>query len=156
MELFIALPVMGAYLALTFWIMRGAERSASRRGTTLWALGAPMLVLLAAIAIPFGDHVIGWFYFKSLCKDAGTQVYRVVDDVPGLRWQSADGEDALKYGYRFIESAGPRHQLTRYEVESGVVNTLKAVVPKSRYSADLAPPRSSWNARHQARLRHFR
>jgi hypothetical protein len=100
--------------------------------TTAW-------VLLIAFAVLFGDHIIGWIYYKTLCLDAGVAIHRVVDDVPGLRWSMADRDTPRRHGYQFIEIETVQGGVTRYVVDAGGVREDTNVIPMSRYSSGHRP-----------------
>ena len=74
------------------------------------------LVLVASVALIglFGDHIVGWMYFKFLCKDAGAYIYRVVHDVPNIRSDLANPDTVRVLAYMFAERVSYDGKIIRY------------------------------------------
>jgi hypothetical protein len=115
--------------------MTWAYRWAARRKVTVAGKSATVLgVLILALAIPFGDHIVGYAYFSHLCRnESGTKIHRMVPDVEGMWWWAADGKTAQALGYRFIEGGTDPHRVTRYEIKGGGMIEHKDVPMASRY-----------------------
>ncbi len=138
MDLLIALGIVGVYVLGAGALMVRAHRWAAARGFARSArIGAPLAVLLTALAIPLGDHLIGWLYFRYLCeREAGERIYRTVENVEGFLWQGADPDTLRRLGYRFIETS--RDALfVRYEIEEGNVVEIAGPVRISQFSVVL-------------------
>ena len=135
MELIIGLPIILGYVALTIFGVVKALRWAARHGYRWKGKSSALLgVLLIAYAIPFGDHTVGYLYFRHLCeKEAGVKIYRTVSDVEGFWWWPIQsGEMALKYGYAFVEGGVDPKKVRRYEIHGDKVTEYKATEMRSR------------------------
>jgi hypothetical protein len=117
MDLLIAVGVVLIYVVVAATLMVRTHRFASARALSrAWRMTAPLVVLLVALAIPFGDHLVGWLYFRYLCeREAGERIYRTVDGVEGVRWMwpLADRDTARELGYLFVETGRNLNSLTR-------------------------------------------
>jgi len=103
-----------------------------RRRLAIW-IG----LLIVALAILFGDHIIGRLYFQYLCSTTtGITINKTVDRVDGFMWPAqadAPYNDA-KTGYVFIEGAVKDGLVTRAIVGSnGETSIQRRVKPQSQY-----------------------
>lgn len=91
-----------------------------RRSCTTWRGKniSTLLLLLAAVLVPTGDHIVGHWVFKQECSaiGEGIQIAETVDGVEGFldasgRWFG----DARPYGYRFVEVAESDNSVARWQ-----------------------------------------
>lgn len=126
-----------AYLALVLaCIVVALVWSTRRKFGFFKTAGVVLATVFLLYAIPFGDHTVGYLYFRHLCdKEAGVKIQRTVPNVEGFWWWPIqDGEIALKYGYAFVEGGVDPQKGRRYEVLDATIVEYKDTTIKSRYA----------------------
>lgn len=96
-----------------------------RRSCTTWRGKniSTLSLLLAAVLVPTGDHIVGYWVFKQQCAKIGSglEIVRTVDDVEGFLDATETFTDAVRFiGYSFVEyPANESHAFRLSERDDG-------------------------------------
>ena len=146
MLLFAAGAIVLIYLGIAIALMLWAIVWAGNRGFGIGGrIGAAVVVLGVAYAIPFGDHTIGLIKFKGLCDgQAGMNIYETIYEVDGVMWRIASGKQVEPYtthGYGFYEQKGFKGELYRYvQQQNGSIKEEIGTKPQAKYESRLDSP----------------
>lgn len=97
-----------------------------------------VLLLLTAVLVPTGDHVVGYWVFKQECAKIGdgVEIVRTVEGVEGfLDLSGIWREGARRHGYRYLESQERDRSYVRYQFrDDGAWEQVPISEPTSLYS----------------------
>lgn len=124
-----AVIFVGLYVAVWWWI--------ARRFKPWWA---KVPVALVALAIAFGDELLGQIELKRLCAEkGGYHVYRRIEDVEGFvdSFAPPSKEWITKGGYRFVEGIQQDRIFRAERAPDGTVHEATVSEVKGRYELQV-------------------
>lgn len=131
------LLLIGLYLVVAVMVIRAVPGQRAK-----------IIATIVVILIPTADAMLGRLYLKYLCEtEGGAKVYRVIENVEGIRWDGAiavhssdEGSKRFlnRFGFQFIESSiRPDGKVDRISQQGDQVIREKAVHPKSVYALNF-------------------
>lgn len=131
----VLIVVLGYFLAGLVAVIVLARSLARREISLVWKIGAPLGLAFVVWAIPYGDHTFGKYKFQRMCtQEAGTRIYKIANQVKGVRSPYGAENTPSEYGYQFWERDNSDGTVDRFSLlDGGTVKSEKRVASISRY-----------------------